>query len=70
MKKIFKGRKKTPEAVADGGATAEKPLKAVRSAVKRRKNTKAGDIPLLVCVFLMACFGCLMIYSEIGRAHV
>ena len=29
--------------------------------LKNRK--KAGDIPLLVCVFLMACFGCLMIYS-------
>lgn len=24
---------------------------------------KAGDVPLLICVFLMACFGCLMIYS-------
>lgn len=24
---------------------------------------KAGDIPLLICVFAMACFGCLMIYS-------
>ena len=24
---------------------------------------KAGDIPLLICVFLMAVFGCLMIYS-------
>lgn len=24
---------------------------------------KAGDIPLLICVFLMAIFGCLMIYS-------
>lgn len=24
---------------------------------------KAGDIPLLICVFLLACFGCLMIYS-------
>ncbi|MDE6001433.1 MAG: FtsW/RodA/SpoVE family cell cycle protein, partial [Clostridia bacterium] len=24
---------------------------------------KAGDIPLLICVFLMAGFGCLMIYS-------
>lgn len=24
---------------------------------------KAGDIPLLICVFLMACFGCVMIYS-------
>ncbi len=28
-----------------------------------KKITKAGDVPLLVCVFLMACFGCLMIYS-------
>ena len=63
MKKIFNVRKNTPEAVSDGGIMAEKPLKSVRSAVKRRKNTKAGDIPLLVCVFLMACFGCLMIYS-------
>lgn len=26
-------------------------------------NKKAGDIPLLICVFAMACFGCLMIYS-------
>ncbi len=26
-------------------------------------NKKAGDIPLLICVFLTACFGCLMIYS-------
>ena len=26
-------------------------------------NKKAGDIPLLICVFLMVCFGCLMIYS-------
>lgn len=24
---------------------------------------KAGDVPLLICVFLMAVFGCLMIYS-------
>lgn len=24
---------------------------------------KAGDVPLLICVFGMACFGCLMIYS-------
>lgn len=30
-------------------------------SLKNRK--KAGDIPLLICVFLMACFGCLMIYS-------
>ncbi|MCH5146940.1 MAG: putative lipid II flippase FtsW [Clostridiales bacterium] len=28
-----------------------------------KKSKKAGDIPLLICVFLMACFGCLMIYS-------
>ena len=28
-----------------------------------KNNKKAGDIPLLICVFLMACFGCLMIYS-------
>lgn len=28
-----------------------------------RGKKKAGDIPLLICVFLMACFGCLMIYS-------
>ena len=32
--------------------------------MKLSKNKKrAGDIPLLICVFLMACFGCLMIYS-------
>ena len=30
-------------------------------ALKNKK--KAGDIPLLICVFLMACFGCVMIYS-------
>ncbi len=30
-------------------------------SLKNRK--KAGDIPLLICIFLMACFGCLMIYS-------
>ena len=28
-----------------------------------KEGKKAGDIPLLICVFLMACFGCLMIYS-------
>lgn len=28
-----------------------------------KEGRKAGDIPLLICVFLMACFGCLMIYS-------
>ena len=32
--------------------------------MKRLKiNKKAGDVPLLICVFLMACFGCIMIYS-------
>ena len=30
-------------------------------ALKNKK--KAGDVPLLICVFLMACFGCVMIYS-------
>ena len=30
-------------------------------ALKNKK--KAGDIPLLICVFLMACFGCVMIYA-------
>lgn len=28
-----------------------------------KSSKKAGDIPLLVCVILMACFGCVMIYS-------
>lgn len=28
-----------------------------------KKRRGAGDIPLLVCIFLMAAFGCLMIYS-------
>ena len=28
-----------------------------------KKGTKAGDIPLLICVFLMTVFGCIMIYS-------
>lgn len=27
------------------------------------KEKKAGDIPLLICVFLMVAFGCVMIYS-------
>ena len=30
---------------------------------QNKKNTKAGDIPLLICVVIMACFGCVMIYS-------
>ena len=28
-----------------------------------KNKRKAGAVPLLICVFLMACFGCLMIYS-------
>ena len=27
------------------------------------KDKKAGDIPLLICIFAMVIFGCLMIYS-------
>lgn len=37
-----------------------------------RKPKKAGDIPLLVCVVLIVCFGCLMIYSAssyVGRVQ-
>lgn len=32
------------------------------------RKKKAGDVPLLICVFLMACFGCLMIYSASSYA--
>lgn len=35
---------------------------------QNKKNTKAGDIPLLICVFLMSCFGCLCIYSASSYA--
>ena len=38
-------------------------MKRLLNKNKTQKVTKAGDIPLLVCVFLMAVFGCLMIYS-------
>lgn len=31
--------------------------------MKSNGGKKAGDIPLLICVALMACFGCVMIYS-------
>ena len=55
MKKSLKSKAKTAEKTV-------KPLIKVRGAESKR-NTKAGDIPLLICVFLMACFGCLMIYS-------
>lgn len=41
---------------------------AVPRLKQNKKNTKAGDIPLLICVFLMACFGCLMIYSASSYA--
>ena len=37
------------------------PLIKVNGSAK--KITKAGDVPLLICVAFMACFGCLMIYS-------
>lgn len=69
MKKIFKSRKKTAASATDSapeanGGAVIKTLKPVAKPFgKRKKNTKAGDIPLLICVFLMACFGCLMIYS-------
>jgi len=33
-----------------------------------KNEKKAGDILLLICVFLMACFGCLMIYSASSYA--
>lgn len=33
------------------------------SVTQKKERTKTGDIPLLVCVLLMACFGCVMIYS-------
>lgn len=43
---------------------AAKPEKLFASAgLAGKKLTKAGDVPLLICVFVMACFGCLMIYS-------
>ncbi len=31
--------------------------------MKSKNNKKFGDIPLLICVFGMACFGCIMIFS-------
>ncbi|MDE7214373.1 MAG: hypothetical protein K2N68_00860, partial [Clostridia bacterium] len=41
---------------------------AVPRLKQNKKNTKAGDIPLLICVFLMSCFGCLCIYSASSYA--
>ena len=38
-------------------------MKRLMNKNKAQKGTKAGDIPLLVCVFLMAVFSCIMIYS-------
>ena len=38
-------------------------MKKFTNKNKAHNVTKAGDIPLLVCVFLMAVFGCIMIYS-------
>ena len=38
-------------------------MKRLMNKNRVQKGTKAGDIPLLVCVFLMAVFGCIMIYS-------
>ena len=38
-------------------------MKKLPNKIKTQKGTKAGDIPLLVCVFLMSVFGCIMIYS-------
>lgn len=35
----------------------------INTGEKSKKTTKAGDVPLLICVAFMACFGCLMIYS-------
>ena len=35
----------------------------INTGEKVKKTTKAGDVPLLICVAFMACFGCLMIYS-------
>ena len=37
-------------------------MRAAKLALRRASGGK-GDIPLLVCVCLMVCFGCLMIYS-------
>lgn len=53
--KLFENRKR-----------AVRPLKL--KSEKSAEYTKAGDIPLLICVFLMACFGCIMIYSASSYA--
>ncbi len=60
--KFLKRRK-----AAVSGKTAVAPPQSGKlhgfGGIASKKNTKAGDIPLLICVFAMACFGCLMIYS-------
>ena len=38
-------------------------MKAFKISAPRKRGGVRGDIPLLVCVCLMVCFGCLMIYS-------
>lgn len=38
-------------------------MKAFKISAPRKRVGVRGDIPLLVCVCLMVCFGCLMIYS-------
>ncbi len=53
--KLFENRKR-----------AVRPLKS--KSEKSAEYTKAGDIPLLICVFFMACFGCIMIYSASSYA--
>ena len=40
----------------------------IKTGEKVKKTTKAGDVPLLICVAFMACFGCLMIYSASSYA--
>ncbi|MDE7265047.1 MAG: FtsW/RodA/SpoVE family cell cycle protein, partial [Clostridia bacterium] len=59
--KFIKRRKAAAAVKSSAADRSEKLFNRVGAATK--KNTKAGDIPLLVCVFVMACFGCLMIYS-------
>ncbi|MDE6868114.1 MAG: putative lipid II flippase FtsW [Clostridia bacterium] len=59
--KFLKHRKEAAAVKAPAADKSEKLYNRVVTANK--KYTKAGDIPLLVCVFVMACFGCLMIYS-------
>ncbi|MDE6505191.1 MAG: putative lipid II flippase FtsW [Clostridia bacterium] len=45
--------------------SVERKQRAPREPVLKikKQHTKAGDIPLLICVVLMSVFGCVMIYS-------